>query len=216
MRKHLGVLFLFLICLATGTVGMGTAHADLVWNLQPGSTFFDANTNLTQALTGTITTETIDYSDTAPFSTSGWTYVRQQITGINISGNTVVLQPSSIGGGAIDITNEGYGTFYVAQVQIIVQDGIIVPDQTRFTGYSPGYTASFTGTAYAPTSFTLVDLEGVLFLGGSGTIDTGDSMTLLLSLAQQATGTVVPAPAAILLFAPGLVGLAAIRRRFKA
>jgi hypothetical protein len=81
-----------------------TVWADNIWNVT--GTFFDAETGKTSALSGTITTTLIDFSDQSPYYENYWTYARQNITSINIVGADVPFHAASFGGGAVDLCDE--------------------------------------------------------------------------------------------------------------
>ena len=189
---------------ATCMVNMALAHT--IWDLQPGSTFFDASTGLTEALTGTMTMTTIDFSGREDFLSHGWTYVRQNITAIDIHGATVRFSAAGVpfGGGAIDICNEGNGT-KVCQVQIIVQD------TTRFTDAN---NVHFTGTAFDPTSFALVDLFPFFNVGGSLGIEAADRMTLFLAVRIPTVSFAAFTPTLALTFGPRIDDVFEVQSRF--
>jgi hypothetical protein len=106
-------------------VMLGSANAT-IFELSAGSSFFDSSTQTYQNLTGSITTEFIDFSSHPAYAVNNWTYVRQNIIAMNINGATVnfteSVWPWGHGGGVIDITDQG-NPLSVCQVSLVLQDG---------------------------------------------------------------------------------------------
>jgi hypothetical protein len=194
MRKNLIVLFLVVLFVAAGTVVTGTAKAALI----------DNGNNLIYDTVLKIT-----WYDPAPTEMT-WTYATTvwapslTVGGTTAGSWTLPTTP----GVTFGYTNEGeMGFLYYSEL------GNTAGGPLAHIGVFNLLPADYwSGREYAPnTSFAWV----FQFADGDQALDYKFINGYALAVHSGDVGAPVPIPGAVLLFAPGLFGLAAMRRRFR-
>jgi hypothetical protein len=229
MRKNLAVLFLALVFMAAGAILAGTAKAALIDNgnnliydtalnitwYDPAPTFMTWNTANTWAAgltVGGTTAGTWTLPTTLPVNGStynyNWSYNGSTDYGYNISAPGSAYPGSTANQMAylfyVELGNKGY-----YNVNGNVQSGWGLVNKGPLTNLQSFL--YWSGTEYAPSSsdawcFGFVD-------GGQYVDPKGFNVVVALAVHSGDVGAPVPIPGAILLFAPGLAGIAALKRR---
>lgn len=192
MRKNVVVLFLVVTFVAAGSVVAGTAKA----------AFIDNGNNLIYDSTQNVT-----WYDPVPTAMT-WSQANAWAAGLTVGGTaTGSWSLPTTPGITLGYTSEG------EMGQLYVELGNTVGVTLTNTGFFANLQSSsyyWSGTVYAKNQN---NAWTYYFLNGDQSQNTKTKDYYALAVCSGDVGAPVPIPGAILLFAPGLAGIVALKRR---